>query len=231
MMRTVSNGWIAVCIVSLLICCGGGGGGANSSTAAAAAARTVSGVAANGAAMTGTVYLKDAKGFEKQTVIGSGGSFLMVVDDLTAPFLLKAVAPDNATTRYSFAAAEGTVNINPFTHVAVTGAAGTADLDTFYRSAYVNQHAALLSAFNDYVAALKNQLGPLFTAFSVTDKDFVSGNIQIGKGVDAIFDNIKMTVNVVGNTVTLYRSDPNKPFVTLTLSGVVSDDLSRPGIL
>ena len=181
--------------------------------------KSVCGVASNGAAMTGTVYLQDGRGTEKSTAIGNEGSFAMTVDDLIAPFLLKAVSTDHATTRYSFAAAQGTAHINSFTHMAVAGAVGTADLDTFYKNAYVNQHSVLLSGFSDNVAALKSQLGVLFANFNVTDTNFLSGNIQIGQGVDAIFDNVKMDVNGTANTIKLYGSDPNKPFISMMRQG------------
>jgi hypothetical protein len=211
---------ILPCLLLLVTSCGGGGGDTGGSSASpAAATKIVSGVASNGAAMTGTVYLQDAKGTGKNAIIGNEGSFAISVDDLTAPFLLKAVSTDHATTRYSFAAAQGTVHINPFTYVAVAATAGTADLDTFYNSGYVNQHAALLSGFSENVALLTKQLGTLFTNFSVTDTDFLSGNVEIGKGLDTIFDNIKVDVNPTANTITLYGSDRNMPFITLTRQG------------
>jgi len=211
---------ILSCLLLLVMSCGGGGGDNAGSTAVpAVATQIVSGVASNGAAMTGSVYLQDAKGAEKSTAIGNEGSFAITVDDLTAPFMLKAVSADHTITRYSFSATHGTVHINPFTHVAVAAAAGTADLDTFYKSAYASQHDALTSTFNDKVTSLKNQLSTIFTKFSVTDRDFLSGNIQIGKGLDAIFDSIKVEVNPTANTITMYGSDPKKPFITLASSG------------
>ena len=219
-MRTKTLWDIIISCLLLVISCGSGGGDSNSpSSAPAVATKIVSGVASNGAAMTGTVYLQDGRGTEKSTAIGNEGSFAITVDDLTAPFLLKAVSTDHATTRYSFAAAQGTAHINPFTHVAVAGAAGTADLDTFYQNAYVTQYSVLLSGFNDNVAALKNPLGLLFANFNVTDTNFLSGNIQIGKGVDAIFDNVKIDVNATTHTITLYGSDPNKPFISMMRQG------------
>jgi phosphatidylethanolamine-binding protein (PEBP) family uncharacterized protein len=210
-----------VCVLVLLVSCGGGGGGDSSgvSAAAGAASKAVSGVASSGAAMTGTVYLKDSKGVEKTAAIGPGGNFTIVVDNLTAPFLLKAVSTDNATILYSLAPSDGTFNINPFTNLAVTGAAGTTDLDTFYRTTWVTQHASMTSGFANNVTSLKNQLGALFTNFSVTDRDFLNGTMQIGKGVDAIFDAITIDVDARTNTITMYGSDPSKPFMTVTLSG------------
>ena len=217
--RTLSK-TISLCLLSLVISCGGGGESAGSSGTSAVTTKIVSGVASNGAAMVGTVYLQDAKGEERNTVIGNEGSFAITVNDLTAPFLLKAVSTDHATACYSFAAADGTAHINPFTHMAVVGAAGTADLETFYKKTYMNQHATIMSGFNDQVASLKNKLGQLFTNFNVVNTNFLSGNIQIGKGLDAVFDSITLDVNPTANTtLIMYASDPSKPFITMTRSG------------
>jgi phosphatidylethanolamine-binding protein (PEBP) family uncharacterized protein len=209
---------IILVLMSLLVAGCGGSGGDNSS---ASAPKTVTGVASGGAAMTGTVYLKDSKGVEKNTVIGVGGSFTIVVDDLTAPFLLKAVSADNATTLYSFSPSNAPVNINPFTSVAVAAAAGTADLDTLYKTTYVSQYDSIKSGFSEQVSALKNQLGALFTKFNVIDTDFLNGNIEIGKGVDAVFDNITVDINQTTKKMIMYAKDKDlsKPFMTGSFSG------------
>jgi phosphatidylethanolamine-binding protein (PEBP) family uncharacterized protein len=208
---------IILVFLSLLVAnCGGGAGDSSS----ASSAKTVSGVASNGAAMTGKVYLKDAKGIEESTDIGNGGSYTISVDALTAPFLLKAVSTDNATIRYSFSSSGGTVNINPFTTVAIVGAAGTVDLDTLYKTTYVSQHASINSVFSNKVNALKDQLGALFTKLNITDTDFVNGNIAIGHGVDAVFDIITVDIDAANNKITMYAKDKGvgSPFMTGFLS-------------
>ena len=228
-MRTKVLMWI-VALYSLLTlaACGGGGGGGSTTTAdtsttttaATTASGVVSGVASNGAAMTGTVYLKDAGGVEKSTTIASGGSFSIAVDGLTAPFLLKAVSADGAVTRYSFTSTSGTTNINPLTHLAVAGTAGTSDLDTYYKTTYVSKQATMASGFKTYVASLKTQLAQLFTNFNVTDTDFVSGKIEIGKGVDAVFDKVKFSSIGGANMIAMYNiTDTSQPFLTLNGSG------------
>ncbi len=217
---------IMLSIFALFGCGGGGGGGEGNGSAGTgtttptATAGTVSGVASNGAAMAGTVYIKDAAGAERSVALGSGGSFAIAVDGMTAPFLLKAVSSDNSLTRYSFASVSGTTNINPLTHLAVAGAAGTADLETYYKSTYVTQQAAMTSAFRTYVASLKTQLTALFANFNVTDTDFVSGRIEIGQGMDAIFDKVKLSAIASANMIAMYSTaDLNQPFLTMNRSG------------
>src|ERR1039457_1503516 len=107
--------------------CGGGGGGGGSSTP------TVSGVAASGAPMTGTVFLKDSANHpEMSTTINSQtGAFSFDVSGKTAPYMLRT------GTLYSMSSGPGTANINPMTHLMVADAAGFADMSTmnaFYTS-------------------------------------------------------------------------------------------------
>ena len=236
-MRTKTLVGIILALGLLLVAgCGGGGDGDSATgsvaTTTGAVASTVSGTASNGAAMTGTVYLKDASGAERSVAIGSGGSYSIAVDGLGTPFLLKAVSSDGSLTRFSFTASTGTVNINPFTHVAVAGVAGTADLDAFYKSNYINQHAVMSAGFKDYVASLKTNLATLFANYGVTDTDFLNGGIQIGKGVDAIFDYVKLSANASANTITLTATTSSTPFLTLTRSGtqlaMASDSANMP---
>jgi len=150
---------------------------------------------------------------------------------LKAPFLLKAVSADGAVTRFSFTSASGTTNINPLTHLAVIGTAGTADLDSYYKTTYVNQQAAMASGFKSYVANLKTQLAQLFANFSVTDTDFLNGKIEIGKGVDAIFDKVKISVIGGADMIALYSTaDTSQPFLTMSRSGdqmVLTVDASK----
>ena len=209
----------AILSIFALLGCGGGGSATTGTGTTTTTTGTVSGVASNGAAMAGTVYIKDSTGVEKSVAIGTGGSFSVTIDGMTAPFLLKAVSTDSTVTRYSFASTTGTTNVNPLTHLAVVGAAGTADLDAFYKSTYVAQHAIVATGFTSYVASLKTKLAQLFTSFSVSDTDFVNGKIVIGMGIDAIFDKAKLSANSSASTIAMFGSDPNQPFLTISRVG------------
>lgn len=90
--------------------CGGGGGGGSAST--------VSGVASAGAPLTGTVYLKDAKGVERSTQISANGEYAIDVSGLTAPYILKS------GSYYSFASGAGATNVNPLSHASIVIALG-----------------------------------------------------------------------------------------------------------
>jgi len=75
-------------------------GGSSSSTV-----QTVSGTASGGAALTGNITLKDAKGAVKTVAIGNGGAYSIPVDGLSAPFLI------SAGSYFSLATAPGVTNV------------------------------------------------------------------------------------------------------------------------
>jgi hypothetical protein len=107
-----------------LVACGGGGGSAPSSST------TLSGVAAGGAPLVGTVYIKDSKGVEKSTTIDltANGAYTFDVAGLTPPFVLKAIGTVGNTqvTYCSVATAAdvgGNINITPFTDLIVANIA------------------------------------------------------------------------------------------------------------
>jgi hypothetical protein len=82
------------------------------------AAVTVNGTAANGAPVAGaTVTLKDAAGKSLTATTGADGSFHVIVNGLTPPFLLSVGGA--GTTLYSYAGQSGTANLNPYTSVAL----------------------------------------------------------------------------------------------------------------
>src|ERR1039457_5070419 len=109
---------ILAVVVFALNGCGGGGSGSSTPT--------VSGVAASGAPMTGTVFLKDSANHpEMSTTINSQtGVFSFDVSGTTAPYMLRT------GTLYSMSSGPGTANINPMTHLMVADAAGFADMST-----------------------------------------------------------------------------------------------------
>ena len=72
----------------LIAACGGGGGGDKPASGSGAA--ILSGTAAAGLALVGSVTVKDANGVTRTVSIGSNGAYTVDVSGLTAPFLLRA---------------------------------------------------------------------------------------------------------------------------------------------
>ena len=109
--------WLSLLAAALLLtgCLSDGGGGA------ATATTSITGTAATGAALSGTVDLVDANGVVVSRPIGLLGAFEIPTTGLSAPFILRATGsgPGGAIL-FSFAdGPSGIFNITPLTHMAL----------------------------------------------------------------------------------------------------------------
>lgn len=114
---------LPVLLAGTVAACGGGGGGS-----APAAVDTLSGTAAAGAPIIGTVTVKGALGNTKSALIEADGNYNVDVTGLTAPYRLRAEGTVGGRTYklHSYAVAGdvgGNVNITPFTDLIVANAA------------------------------------------------------------------------------------------------------------
>jgi hypothetical protein len=178
--------------------CGGGGGG-NTSTS------TVSGVAASGAPMTGTAFLKDSANNPEMSasINAQTGFFQFDVSGKTAPFMLRA------GTLYSMSSGPGTANINPLTHLMVADAAGFANM-TDMNAFYNNPNGATMGTISGKIDLarqhMQQTMAPLLNAYGVANVDPVTGSIIIGQGMDRMFDDVKMTINASGTVSMMYAN-------------------------
>jgi|GEM_PF-1216634 len=172
----------------------GCGGSSGTSTA------TVSGTASGGALITGkTVKLKDANG--KSAVDGTTdattGKYSIDVTGLTPPFLIMIPG----TNYVSLAQAAGTANINPITTAVVVLAAGNPNISDLFTNGSSKTVAA------NYDTATTNFAGNLQSSpvqSSVTNvKDYFTGTITAGTGIDAVFDKYSFTINPNDRTNTI----------------------------
>ncbi|HEY3307193.1 MAG TPA: hypothetical protein VGJ93_01945 [Desulfuromonadaceae bacterium] len=175
--------------------CGGGGNSAPPST--------VSGIAATGAPMSGTAFLKDAANNSEisTTINAQNGAFSFDVSGKTAPFLLRA------GSLYSMSGGPGTANINPLSNLMVADMGSfknMSSLNTFYRNP---SGPVLSSMFGNMSTArlhLRQKMGPLMSAYGVVNADPMSGAFTIGRGMDKMFDDVKMTIDSNGNVTMMY---------------------------
>lgn len=141
---------ILLCIASIMVsaCGGGGGGGAGG----AATTNTLSGLAATGAAINGTVCLRDAASHEVCTTT-TDGHYSFDVSSLTPPFVLKASWSDNGTPKelYSIATAKGVANISPLTHAITSEASGTSPA-----ALYISSNSNVQAAAENTSSAITN---------------------------------------------------------------------------
>jgi hypothetical protein len=151
---------------------------------------TVSGVAATGAAVSGTIYLKDATGREL-SVTTTDGKFAFDVSGLTPPYMLKASW--NGNSMYSFAASAGTANITPITQMIVAAAANGTNLDAVYTSPDTTGFSTIAANLPAAVASTRDSLKPLLTSYSA-DMDPITGVFSAnGSGMDGLLDHVNVS--------------------------------------
>lgn len=208
---------------ALLQSCGGGGGSAGSIGGSAA---SVTGVAATGAAINGSVTLKDATGALRSVVISQpGGTFSIDVASLTPPYFLKAADNTGAITLYSVATAAGNFNINPISNLVAVSAAMSIDPLAKTPDAAFNNPASFAGLTPAHIqtatASVMTQMSPAFKAALSANG---AGNVnpltdafQIGNALDRVFDNFVITLNAVTGEV----QELNVASNTTTVIGLV----------
>lgn len=214
---------ITLLIVTLFLSgCGGDGGGA-------APVSTVSGVAAAGAPIIGSAYLKDKNGTTiGPTPIDSAGNFSFVVTNLVPPFILKAegAAGGQSYTIYSAAMGSGTANINPFTNLAIAAAAGKDPSQVFGTPGSAPDVTKMTNTdLQTAINQIKTMLQPLLTNFGVTTFDPVSGGYVANSSnpLDAMLDMVKVQVTPTGTVNVINKLDNS----TIT-TGAVTDIAAMP---
>ena len=213
--------------------CGGGGSnnasGTNPANNAGTTAQTVSGVAATGSPLSGTVYLKDSSSPVKEisTPINADGSYSLDVTGLTTPFLLKAVGTANGQsyTLYSLAGAPGVANINPLSNLAIVQANNGADPTAIYANLTAAQVQAIRTGLVTAIPQIQALLQKILTPYGVATTNFISDGYTANHvGLDLLFDMVAITANSGSLVITNKVSGANILTTTVngtTLSGTV----------
>jgi hypothetical protein len=180
----------AIVLSFLFIGCGTNSGGLQTS----APINTVSGVAASGLPILGTVTLRDsstpARILTAKTSVN--GSFSFVTGSLKAPYILmvSSTATGTFVRLCSLSAKNGTANINPFAHAALATAASVTDPSTVFAnpdSTILQKAAANLPAA---VNSLKDKLAPLFQMYGTSQNPITDTYTANHTGLDAMFDDV-----------------------------------------
>ena len=174
--------------------------------------QTITGVAATGAPVFGTVTLKDASipAVERTKFTRGDGTFAFNTADIAAPFILRTSS--GGKTLYSIATGSGITNINPLTTIVVGVAAGGADLNTLYASPSPLALNALLLNLTVAESAVKTALAPVLNKFSASGSIFNTVYVADHTGVDALFDVVNVTLS--GGVITLTNKSTSKIIFT-----------------
>lgn len=174
----------------LIVGCGGGGGGGGGG---GVSGNAVTGVAAVGAPIDGTVSLKDSRGVSKQTQTNAvSGAFSIDVSDLTPPFILRA-QKSNGDFLYSVVFEKGIANINPLSNVilgAVAVAVGVgADPNSLYQSFETRSSSVTKTTVDTATASIYTSLSSSFKAkLGSVDFNPIYAPFSIGDALDRAFD-------------------------------------------
>ena len=168
---------------------------------------TVSGVAAVGAPLVGTVTVKDATGASKTVPIGSNGSYLVDVTGMTAPFVFRAQGTSNGhmyVVHSAAAAADvnGTINITQLTDLVVDNIAGQLASSYFDNGDFATLSKTALDA---EVGKLKEKLLPVLQALGVdaTIDLLRSKFTPLASAFDSALDILRVSVDSTTHIATI----------------------------
>jgi hypothetical protein len=179
----------------------GGGGGGGSTTHA------ISGTAAVGAPLKGTVTVKDSAGATRTVTIGTNGSYSVDVTGMTGPFVFRATGTANGTAYVVHSAAvaadlDGTINITQLTDLVVDNIAGQLAGNYFNNG---NFSTLTPAALNAEVAVLKQRLLPVLTALGVDSAiDLLRTQFTpLSSALDSALDLLRVTVDPATSVATI----------------------------
>lgn len=192
-----------IALSAVLILGGCGGGGDTPATGGGGApATTLSGVAAAGAPVVGSVTIKDSSApvkKEKTVTIAADGKYTVDVSDMTGPFALRADGRVGGREYHLYSAATpadlgGTINITPFTDLILSNIAGDLAANFYASGAFSSMTAAEISASE---TALQQRLQPLLTAVGLADSiDLLRTSFNADhSGLDGLLDVVRVTVD------------------------------------
>ncbi|MDQ5987616.1 MAG: hypothetical protein CSYNP_03361 [Syntrophus sp. SKADARSKE-3] len=198
----------------------GCGGGSTSTGTPAAPSMTVSGIAATGEPITGTVYLKDSSAQEFSVPIGTDGTYSLDVTNLTAPFILKAVgtASGENCILYSLANEPGIANINPLSHLSVVQANSGSDPSSLYANLTASQLQAINTELATVIPQIQALLQPVLSQYGVSTKNFITDPYTIDHtGLDLLHDTI--TIHVNGGNLVMTNKATGATILNTSLNG------------
>lgn len=194
-----------------LTACGGGGSDATPAPGADPAT-SISGVAAAGLPLIGTVTVRDANGVTREDTLEAddNGSYSIDVSGLTAPFVFRAVgrAGGREYTVHSAATAAdigGVINVTPLTDLVLSNIAGQVAASYFESTDYSGLTGDALDA---EVTKLRERLLPVLQAMGVDSSidllrtPFTPLASALDKAIDVLRVDYDAGVATITNVVT-----------------------------
>ncbi len=178
----------------------------------------LTGIAAAGAPIIGTINVKGANGVLSLGAIESDGSFSVDVAALTAPFVVWAEGTANGKSVkvYSTISDVGYVNVTPATHAVMAMALGDDPETHFEADGAVPSGTALAAAKQ----AVIDIMASVFTRIDLAaDFDVMSDAFNAdGTGFDSVLNAVSMETDFAGDTLTFTDKASGTPLYQQTMS-------------
>jgi hypothetical protein len=208
---------LLIVLTSVLITAAGCGGGGGSAPPATTPASTLSGTAAAGAPIIGTVSVKDSLGAVKTVVIAPDGKYSVDVSGMTAPFMLRAEGTVGSRSYQLHSAAvsadiNGSVNITPLTDLIVANVSSEVAATLYGNGSFSGLTPAALAQAE---ANLRTRLQPVLTAIGLdATTDLLRATFNANHtGQDALLDVLRVTVDPVTAQATILNMINNQQIV------------------
>jgi hypothetical protein len=170
-------------------------------------AQSISGTAAAGAPVVGTVTVKDSTGASRTSTIAADGSYKVDVTGMTGPFVFLADGKVGGRSIQMVSAAtladiDKTVNITPFTDLIVANMAGQVATTYFASPNFAKLSAAELDAARQ---TLTTRLLPILNALGVAAGfDLLRSSFAADhSGFDAVMDVVRVNTDPATLTATI----------------------------
>lgn len=204
--RLLLIGVLCLSLAFFLIGCGkkagDGAGVGNGNGNGDVVSTMLTGIAAAGAPIIGTINVKGANGELSLGAIESDGSFSVDVAALTAPFVVwaKGTANGKSVTVYSTISDVGYVNVTPATHAVMAMALGD-DPETHFEADGAVPSGTSLAAAKQAVIDI---MSSIFTRIDLAaDFDVMSDAFTAdGSGFDSVLNAVSMETDPNGDTLT-----------------------------
>ena len=202
-------------------------------SSSADAVPTITGTAAAGLPIVGTVSAKGANGVTASADIDSNGDYSLNVSGLTAPYVLFASGAVNGerVELYSTGVAAGNINITPVTNLIANEVFG--GLDAVFENWEAESTTVNTAAIEAAETKIQTQLAPILAAYGISDDiDLMSVEFETDhSGMDAVLDILEITIDdnneiTITNTATGTQVTGDEAFSdteTTTIAQVISD--------
>jgi hypothetical protein len=212
MVRRAKLGVLSAVVALALAGCGGGGGGggsSSSSSSSGAGAASLSGVAAMGAGLVGTVTVTDSNLAVRSVSTDSSGNYYINVDGLAAPFVLQIHATVGSRTYDYYAPATsddigGSINITPLSDLILANLA--TDIAANCRTSNACIAALSNARISSAVSNLATMLQPTLTSLGIAaSTDLLRAPMTAGShtGIDALLDVLNVNLDTATKVATI----------------------------